>query len=50
MELTFRTIVILIIILVALLVFAGMIMGWGANINSWFNQVFDPLQETVAGR
>ncbi|UCD02714.1 MAG: hypothetical protein JSV63_02910 [Candidatus Aenigmatarchaeota archaeon] len=47
MELTIRTIVVLIIILVAGLVFGTMILGWGDMANTWMVSVTEPLKELI---
>lgn len=47
MELTIRTIMVLILILAAGLVFATMILGWGADASSWVAITTEPLMEML---
>lgn len=47
MEFTIRTIMVMIIILVAGLVFATMILGWGAEANSWLAITTEPLRDLL---
>lgn len=49
MELTIRTIVVLMIILVAGLVFATMVLNWGTQGNEWQNDILDSLKGLIMG-
>jgi hypothetical protein len=50
MELQLRVIVVLLILLIATLIFAAMILGWGGQAQLWFNQTFGDLGTLVLGR
>jgi len=50
MELTMRTIVVLIILLIATFVFASIIMGWGTEVGTWLNATLTSFQNMVLPR
>jgi hypothetical protein len=50
MELTMRTIVVLLILLVATLVFASIILGWGSESNTWLHNFLKPFQDIITGK
>ena len=50
MELTLRTIVVMIIILVTAVVLITIILGWGGQANAWFSDVMKPFQDLLLGR
>jgi len=45
MELTMKTVIILVLVLIAGLVFATLILGWGVDLNKWFAAVIKPFEE-----
>ena len=49
MELTLRTVVVLIIILVSAVVFVSLILGWGGQAREWFNDIIAPLRDMFFG-
>ncbi len=50
MEFTIRTIVVLTLLLVATLVFAAVMLGWGAEASEWLTAILSPFQELVLRR
>ncbi len=44
MEFTLRTIIVMIILVVAFMVFMMIILGWGTEANTWFTDVFGSLK------
>ena len=49
MELTIRTIVVMIILLVGTLVFTSVIMGWNQNLDTWFRDMSTSLGNMAIG-
>lgn len=49
MELTLRTIVVLVVILVTAIVLISIILGWGGNANAWFRDVMKPFENLLLG-
>ena len=49
MEFTLRTMVVLIIILIAAFVFASLILGWGNQANMLFAETFNQLRKLIFG-
>jgi hypothetical protein len=49
MELTLRAILVLIVLLVAAIIFATLILGWGNQANLWFGNTFDSLRNWILG-
>ena len=47
MELTLRTIMVLMILLIATLLFASIILGWNDDLNKWFKESFANLKGIV---
>ena len=45
MELTMKTVIILVLVLIAGLVFASLILGWGGDLNMWFQAVIKPFED-----
>lgn len=45
MEFTLRTVVIMILLLVAMLVFASLILGWGKDSNDIMNAAINPFRD-----
>lgn len=50
MEFTIRTIVVLTLLLVATLVFAAVMLGWGSESSEWLTAVMSPFQNLVLRR
>jgi hypothetical protein len=50
MEFTMKTIVVLILLLIATLVLASIMLGWGDEATRWFVLAFEPMQDLVFGR
>lgn len=50
MEFTMRTIVVLTILLVATLVFASIMLGWGSEATQWLSAILRPFQDLVLHR
>jgi hypothetical protein len=50
MELTMRTIVVLVILLLAALIFAAIILGWGNEARYWFSSFIQPFQDLLLGK
>jgi hypothetical protein len=50
MEYTLRTIVVLTLLLVATLVFAAIMLGWGSEVTEWLTAILNPFQDLVLRR
>jgi hypothetical protein len=50
MELTLSTVVVLLILLIATLIFASIMLGWGGEATTWLNSTFTPFQNLVLRR
>lgn len=50
MEFTIRTIVVLTLLLVATLVFAAIMLGWGSEASEWLTAILTPFQDLVLRR
>jgi hypothetical protein len=50
MELTLRVIVVLMLLLIATLVFAAIILGWGSEASKWLSAILEPFKDLVLRR
>ena len=50
MELTMRTVVMMLILLIATFVFASIMLGWGSQTSSLINEVITPFLDMIVGR
>ena len=50
MEMTLRTIFMIILLLIATLVFAAIIMDWGGDAREWLRLTFEPLSDMILNR
>ena len=50
MEFSLRIVVVLVLLLVAALIFATLIMGWGKDALGWSEAVMGPMRELILGK
>lgn len=50
MEFTIRTIVVLTLFLIATLVFAAIMLGWGSEATEWLTAILTPFSDLVLRR
>ncbi len=47
MEFSLKTVIVLLILLIAFLIFTTIILGWGQETNTWFYDVFGGLKSVL---
>jgi hypothetical protein len=50
MEFTFKTIVVMALLLIATLVFASIMLGWSGEATEWLTAILSPFQDLVLRR